>query len=80
MPLVIEDVAQKIHRYTILFEELSAELRKRPSQLQAAYDRIASSALVARPGQAWLPPPNRRQAFVEDLDSICATTPTCDDE
>jgi hypothetical protein len=80
MPLVTEELAQKIHGYTVLVEEMSAELRKRPSQLQAAYDRVTQSTFTAQPGQAWIPLHNERQAFIEHLDSICRMEPMCDDE
>jgi hypothetical protein len=47
MSLRAEEFAQRIHGYTVLLEEMTAELRKRPSQFQAAYDRVTRSTFAA---------------------------------
>jgi hypothetical protein len=80
MSPVVEELAQKVHGYMMLVEEMYTELRKSPSQYKAAYDRVARSTFTAQPGQTWVPPRNERQAYIEHLDSVCRITPVCDDE
>jgi hypothetical protein len=80
MSPVVEELAQKVHGYIALGEEVSAELRKNPSQYKAAHDRVSRSAFTAQPGQGWLPPRNERQAYIRHLDSVCRMIPVRDDE
>ncbi len=57
---LIEELAQK---YSKLFEDQEAILRKDPIVYQIAYDNVLKSEGIAKEGQQWIPKANEKDTL-----------------
>ena len=77
---LIEELAQKQFKYSKIFEDQAAILRKDPIVYQTAYDNVLKSEGVAKEGQQWMPKPDERDAYMKHLEGICDIEPKTPDE
>ena len=63
----LEHLAQKQFKYTKLFEDQAAILRKDPVVYQSAYDSVLNSEGIAKAGQPWMPKADEKDAYMRYL-------------
>ncbi len=78
--MAVEDLAQKMFQYQMLFEEQAAILRKDLAVYQKAYDNVSRSEGVAKDGQHWMPKADQKVAYMQHLENICKSDPKTPDE
>jgi len=77
---LIEELAQKQFKYSKLFEDQAAILRKDPIVYQTAYGNVSRSEGIAKEGQQWMPKADEKDAYMKHLEDICAIEPKTPDE
>ena len=77
---LIEELAQKQFKYSKLFEDQAAILRKNPIVYQTAYDNVLKYEGIAKEGQQWMPKADDKDAYMKHLEDICAIDPKTPDE
>lgn len=77
----VEALARKRLKYTTLFEQHAAELRKDPVRGKEAYDRVTCEwDLAARPGDKWSIGDKGPEEYQKVMESMCSLKPVTLDE
>jgi hypothetical protein len=74
---IVEELAQRIHYYTMIVEWQKDEGQRSPSLYQAACGHVAQSSFV---GRDWFPSPEDYDAYMNHMDNICKIQPESADE
>jgi len=72
---LIEELAQKRFKYSKLFDDQAAILRKDPVVYQKAFDNVSNFEGIGKVGQPWMPKADEKDAYMMHLEDICEMEP-----
>jgi hypothetical protein len=72
---IVEDLAQRKHRYENTFEEHKAILQTDPVQFQLAWDICARDTAIAKAGQPFIPSDDEKEEFMARCERVCSMDP-----
>jgi hypothetical protein len=77
---IVSKIALEKFKYEKLFADQAVELKKDPANCERAYERVSRSMNTVKPGQEWIPKPTDKEAYMQQMDSICQKEPTSLDD